>query len=306
MADTAVPITAGTGTNIDTRTESTNSNHRQVVVIGDPSLNAGVAAVKDASTAPLATDPALVVSISPNCVNANGQTTMAASAPVVLASDQSWPVSTTGFMKKEDVASADGDAGIPAMAVRKATPADLSGTDGDWEFLQVKGGRLWGSSQTYGDVAHDSADASPPVKGGHKATTSLAGLTLVASADVTDSFAGIDGVQIVRPHCNLEDIVTGNATNTDGTSTQCIAAQAAGIKMYLVSVVLANTSATAITVDIKDGSTVKTSLPLPAGSGCVYNPPVPIPGTAATAWNFDGSAAATTVTCSMVGFKSKV
>jgi hypothetical protein len=45
MADTAVAITAGAGTNIDTRTEATNSNHRQVIVIGDPSVNAGVAPV---------------------------------------------------------------------------------------------------------------------------------------------------------------------------------------------------------------------------------------------------------------------
>lgn len=45
MADTAVAITAGTGTNIDTRTEGTNGNHRQVVVIGDPATNAGVAPV---------------------------------------------------------------------------------------------------------------------------------------------------------------------------------------------------------------------------------------------------------------------
>lgn len=45
MADTAVAITAGTGTNIDTRTESTNGNHRQVIVIGDPTTNAGVAPV---------------------------------------------------------------------------------------------------------------------------------------------------------------------------------------------------------------------------------------------------------------------
>ncbi len=45
MADTAVAITAGTGTNIDTRTEGTNGNHRQVVVLGDPATNAGVAAV---------------------------------------------------------------------------------------------------------------------------------------------------------------------------------------------------------------------------------------------------------------------
>ena len=45
MADTAVVITAGTGTNIDTRTEATNGNHRQVVVLGDPTTNDGVAPV---------------------------------------------------------------------------------------------------------------------------------------------------------------------------------------------------------------------------------------------------------------------
>lgn len=45
MADTAVAITAGSGTNIDTRTEGTNGNHRQVVVVGDPATNAGVAPV---------------------------------------------------------------------------------------------------------------------------------------------------------------------------------------------------------------------------------------------------------------------
>lgn len=45
MADTSVEITSGTGTNIDTRTEATNGNHRQVVVVGDPSTNAGVAPV---------------------------------------------------------------------------------------------------------------------------------------------------------------------------------------------------------------------------------------------------------------------
>ena len=45
MADTAIAITAGSGTNVDTRTEATNGNHRQVVVLGDPSTNAGVAPV---------------------------------------------------------------------------------------------------------------------------------------------------------------------------------------------------------------------------------------------------------------------
>lgn len=72
-----------------------------------------------------------------------GQATMANSQPVTIASNQTWPVGTTGFAKAEDVASADGDVGIPAMVVRKATPANSSGTDGDYEFLQASGGYLW-------------------------------------------------------------------------------------------------------------------------------------------------------------------
>lgn len=47
--------------------------------------------------------------------------------------------------KAEDVASADADVGVPAMAVRKATPANTSGTDGDYEMLQMSAGRLWAS-----------------------------------------------------------------------------------------------------------------------------------------------------------------
>lgn len=86
MADSAVAITAGSGTSIDTRTEATNGQHRQVVVIGDPSLNAGVATVKDASTgAAAASDVALVVTLRD--VNANGRAAAASSAPVALSTE---------------------------------------------------------------------------------------------------------------------------------------------------------------------------------------------------------------------------
>lgn len=52
----------------------------------------------------------------------------------------------TNIAKAEDVASADADVGVPAMAVRKATPANTSGTDGDYEMLQMSAGRLWTSA----------------------------------------------------------------------------------------------------------------------------------------------------------------
>lgn len=57
--------------------------------------------------------------------------------PVSIASG------ATAIAKAEDVASADADVGVPAMMVRKGTPANTSGTDGDYEMLQGSAGRLW-------------------------------------------------------------------------------------------------------------------------------------------------------------------
>lgn len=76
---------------------------------------------------------------------------------VTIATDQSAiPVSgtvtatiaagATTIAKEEDGVSNDLDVGAGMIAVRKATPANTSGTDGDYEFLQMNAGRLWTSS----------------------------------------------------------------------------------------------------------------------------------------------------------------
>lgn len=46
----------------------------------------------------------------------------------------------------EDAAHVTADPGVQVLAVRKATPANVSGTDGDYEPLQVSAGRLWASA----------------------------------------------------------------------------------------------------------------------------------------------------------------
>lgn len=90
---TSVGITSGVPTS-GTGTVSTIDN---LIAVGLPISNGtSTVAIKAASTAPVAGDPGLVVSISPNSVNPNGQATMANSAPVVLASNQaSIPVTMT-------------------------------------------------------------------------------------------------------------------------------------------------------------------------------------------------------------------
>lgn len=120
MADSAVAITAGSGTNVDTRTEATNGDHRQVIVIGDPSTTAGVAPVdatnglsvnvSAASGVGSLTEAAPASDTASSGLNgrlqriaqritslialvpaALGQTTKANSLAVAVASDQSWP-----------------------------------------------------------------------------------------------------------------------------------------------------------------------------------------------------------------------
>ena len=68
-----------------------------------------------------------------------------------IASGKPLPVQLRGsaggdVVKLEDAASLDGDPGVPILAVRKATPANTSGADGDYEFLQMSSGRLWTSA----------------------------------------------------------------------------------------------------------------------------------------------------------------
>lgn len=95
--------------------------------------------------------------------NALGAGTAAAANRVTLASDD--PL--VAALKAEDSASADGDKGWVLLARRAATPANTSGTDGDYEALQINGGYLW--VRPDGTVASGSADGTTnPVKVGAK------------------------------------------------------------------------------------------------------------------------------------------
>lgn len=213
-------------------------------------------------------------------------------------------VPTDPFGANADAASATGSISAKLRFIA-STGIPITGTVTVGSHAVTNAGTFAVQAASAGDVAHDAADSGNPVKMGAKAKATLSGVTLVAADDRTDLFADLDGALITRPFAPLGGIVSGNASNTDGTSTQCIAAQAAGIKTYLTTIILTNTSATMTYVEIKDGTTAKLTIPVPATGGATVNLPAPLPGTAATAWNFDPGAATTTIYCSMVGFTSK-
>jgi hypothetical protein len=106
----------------------------------------------DAAT-PVTTAAPLPVDLRSNNLGGNLNVAVAAAIPAgsnnigdvdVLSMEPG--TGATALGKAEDGAHATGDVGVMGLAVRQDTPGNLSGADGDYEPLQVSGGRLWASA----------------------------------------------------------------------------------------------------------------------------------------------------------------
>lgn len=167
MADTFVAITAGSGTNIDTFTEATNGNHRQCVVIGDPSITAGVASVD--ATFGLEVDVSRIVP----------------------------GTGATNLGKAEDSAHVDGDTGVLFLGVRNHFTG--STTDGDYSAVSVSS---FGDLHTI--ARKDMVRFSGTVGGTSTTVAYAAGDTvgtltsITGAARVTGGFGSIKSVQVIN------------------------------------------------------------------------------------------------------------
>ncbi|QOJ33894.1 MAG: hypothetical protein HRU82_02545 [Nitrospira sp.] len=115
------------------------------------------------------------------------------------------------------------------------------------------------------------------------------------------------GVQIVRPHALLADRVSNVVGITDGSSTSVVAAQGSGVRFCATTIVVSNSSATNVTVDIRDGTAGSVLMTIPAAAnmgGGVIPLAVPLCTSANTIFAADPSASASTVTITAVGFKT--
>ncbi len=113
-----------------------NIGNVDIVTVPAPLSTTGGGTEATALRVTVATDSTGVLSVDDN----GGSLTVDGTVTATIAAG------ATTIAKAEDVASADADVGVPAMAVRKATPVNTSGTDGDYEMLQMSAGRLWTSS----------------------------------------------------------------------------------------------------------------------------------------------------------------
>ena len=125
-------------------------------------------------------------------------------------------------VKNEDTAAADLDYGIPTLAVRKATPANTSGTDGDYEFLQMSDGRVWTSAVIESAITDNAAftDGTSKVFMSGFVYDETAGTTALTENDAAAARVNINRAQVGV----LEDAVTRGyyAKVTDQRSLQVV------------------------------------------------------------------------------------
>jgi hypothetical protein len=96
--------------------------------------------------------------------------------------------------------------------------------------------------------------------------------------------------------------VDGHQVDTAGSDTECIAAQGAGVRVFITSIVITNTSATDTFVQIKCGGSVRMTLPVPANSGVAHSLSSPLQGIHNKNWSFQSGAALSTIYCTLVGY----
>lgn len=146
--------------------------------------------------------------------------------------------------KAEDAAHSSGDVGVMMLAVRKDTPANLSGTDGDYEPLQVSGGYLWTSAQ--GVAAHDaSVSGNPVLIGGRASPIDGSDCGSVSEGDVSYIRTDLNGRVLVNTaHPNSWNN-TDNQSSAQ-TNTALESAPGAGLSLYVTDVIFSADAAQTI------------------------------------------------------------
>jgi hypothetical protein len=183
-------------------------------------------------------------------------------------------------------------------------PALAAGTNniGDVDVLSIVPGTGATNLGKAEDAAHASGDTGVMMLAVRKDTAAASSGTTGDYEPLQTTAVGALRVSDVDS-VPLSSLVSGVLTNTDGASTQVIAAQGSGVITYLTDIVITNSSEAAVVVELKDGTTVKWRANIPAGLGISQKLGSPLVGTANTAWNLDAASATTTIYATLSGFK---
>lgn len=244
---------------------------------------------------------------------AAGGTSIIDDAAFTVASTAVTPVG--GTYKSTLDAVDDGDAGAFAMTARRAMHntirkesdgSELGAAAAAPFIVRLSDGSSFISPAS--DATHDSAAAATGPQTMAEAASDVSANTAVGDGDAVRLAADLLGRVMVVGPCDRAARIRAVTTITDGSSTSAIAASGAGIYNEIFDVVIANTSATAVTVDLRDGTAgaVLATFPVPANTaGIAFSFTVPITSSSNTAIAVDPSASATSIITTLSGCKAK-
>jgi len=213
----------------------------------------------------------------------------------------------TNFMPMADAASrrqyaqlTDGTNSASVLATINALKTDLSSVAGT---ATVNGG-VAGVQAVGGNVAHSAARTCNPITVGGQVTTTLD--TSLTQGDVSYLMQSTAGQLLVKEYGSAENDWSYTGVITTNTQTALKAAGAASIRNHCTSLQLMNTSATATTFLLQDGSTTIWQIQLPASMTMpiIVDFRTPKRGTAATAMNFTLGTTGANVFVNASGFQS--
>ena len=158
------------------------------------------------------------------------------------------------------------------------------------------------TATVYGNTAVDSAMPNPVAIGGRASNANIAAMS--AAGDLVAQLMTMIGAAVNKPFSLPEADWSYTGTLTVATDTTIMAAAGAGIKRYLTAIQVQNTNATATTLVIKDGTTAKHTISLPASMTLPIDIefPTPIQTTANAALNIACGTAGANVLVNAQGY----
>ena len=125
-----------------------------------------------------------------------------------------------------------------------------------------------------------------------------------SNGNLTGLAVGLEGKLITLPFANKENMVRGTASQTGTSATTLIAAQGAGVKLYITGVQCKNTGSATTIVTLNDNETTGSGtvliVPTSGGDNEVYQTPLAV--AANTALTFTPSTASSTIFCNAQGY----
>lgn len=141
---------------------------------------------------------------------------------------------TSWGIRAEDTAAADGDLGVGALAIRKATPANTSTADGDYEYLQMSAGRLWtntlladGTNAVAVKAASTAAAAADPAL-----VVAISPNNTVPVAQVASTANGATPYKIIATASTNSNLISAGAHNVYSAQLGNNSANIAYLKLY--------------------------------------------------------------------------